>query len=522
MKKKNEGLDYIENAEIEDLKNKIKEGNDNEDLNYQIRKKENDHNLKHQQRQNNLELIDKEQNKYLESLRFLNNDYIQNNKISYKIKYMNVPDNVLTNATAETTEIFIERFTQKCPFCGVLIMKNDGCNHVTCQHCGESFCWACGEAWSNYHYNCRKNIKKINIKYGDDIIRNDNNNVRNDNNNVRNDNNNVRNDNNNVRNDNNNVRNDNNNARNDNNNARNDNNNARNDNNNARNDNNNARNDNNNARNGNNNARNDNNNARNDNNNVRNNNKNARNDNNSHGIFGFISNILYSFIWGSDNNNNNANNHNANNHNANNNANNNNANNNNANNNNANNNANNNNANNYNANNHNANNNNANNNNALFSSDNNNNNNDRDENKAFTLPPMNCLKKNKYLSWKNCIDGYNEMFHHKNNYENMNERLNEICDQLNIINYSEEEIEKIIRNYNDSKVILMYSYPLIYFLEEETNENLLFKERQNELKMAFDNFSNAIDNPRQDIKSLANRLETNLTNFIEEVNKRIN
>ena len=114
------------------------------------------------------------------------------------------------------------------------------------------------------------------------------------------------------------------------------------------------------------------------------------------------------------------------------------------------------------------------------------------------------------------------MLHHKNNYENMKERLNEICAQFKIIDYSEEEIKKIKKNYNDSKVILMYSYPLIYFLEEETNENKLFKERQNELKMAFDNFSNAIDNPRQDIKSLANRLETNLTNFIEEVNQIIN
>lgn len=114
------------------------------------------------------------------------------------------------------------------------------------------------------------------------------------------------------------------------------------------------------------------------------------------------------------------------------------------------------------------------------------------------------------------------MLHHKNNYENMKERLNEICAQFKIIDYSEEEIKKIKKNYNDSKVILMYSYPLIYFLEEETNENKLFKERQNELKMAFDNFSNAIDYPRKDIKKLANRLETNLAHFIEEVNQRIN
>ena len=169
--------------------------------------------------------------------------------------------------------------------------------------------------FQNHHYN---------IKYGDDIIRNNNNNARNNNNNARNNNNNVRNDNNN-------------------------------------------------ARNNNNNARNNNNNARINNNNARNNNNNARSDNNSYRFFGLISNILYSFIRGSNNGDNRDANEDGR-------------------------------PENINATNEGGVNENIEN----VHDDNNNNNNDandRDENKAFTLPPMNCLKKNKYLRWKKCIDG---------------------------------------------------------------------------------------------------------------------
>ena len=31
-----------------------------------------------------------------------------------------------------------------CPDCGIKIMKNAGCNHMTCNKCKCDWCWKCG------------------------------------------------------------------------------------------------------------------------------------------------------------------------------------------------------------------------------------------------------------------------------------------------------------------------------------------------------------------------------------------
>lgn len=52
--------------------------------------------------------------------------------------------------------------TKTCPKCRVRIEKNQGCNHMTCQHCRYEFCWICSGDWKDHgantggYYNCNK------------------------------------------------------------------------------------------------------------------------------------------------------------------------------------------------------------------------------------------------------------------------------------------------------------------------------------------------------------------------------
>lgn len=36
-----------------------------------------------------------------------------------------------------------KKICKRCPNCRVNIEKNDGCDHMTCTHCGYEFCWFC-------------------------------------------------------------------------------------------------------------------------------------------------------------------------------------------------------------------------------------------------------------------------------------------------------------------------------------------------------------------------------------------
>ena len=54
-----------------------------------------------------------------------------------------------------------------CPNCKVVIEKNGGCNHMTCQKCRHEFCWMCFAPWNTHpkdYYNCA-NYKKENDPY---------------------------------------------------------------------------------------------------------------------------------------------------------------------------------------------------------------------------------------------------------------------------------------------------------------------------------------------------------------------
>ena len=48
--------------------------------------------------------------------------------------------------------------TKSCPECTSRIEKNQGCNHMTCQHCKYEFCWICSGDWKahNGNYSCNQ------------------------------------------------------------------------------------------------------------------------------------------------------------------------------------------------------------------------------------------------------------------------------------------------------------------------------------------------------------------------------
>lgn len=39
------------------------------------------------------------------------------------------------------TKNYISRETKGCPGCSIPIVKNGGCDHITCTKCGHQFCW---------------------------------------------------------------------------------------------------------------------------------------------------------------------------------------------------------------------------------------------------------------------------------------------------------------------------------------------------------------------------------------------
>ncbi|TEY81986.1 hypothetical protein BOTCAL_0030g00470 [Botryotinia calthae] len=43
----------------------------------------------------------------------------------------------------QKSQRLIKKATKKCPSCDVPILKNKGCDHMTCTHCDYEFCWIC-------------------------------------------------------------------------------------------------------------------------------------------------------------------------------------------------------------------------------------------------------------------------------------------------------------------------------------------------------------------------------------------
>ena len=45
--------------------------------------------------------------------------------------------------TEDASSVWVARNTKKCPKCSSPVIKNGGCNHITCGSCGTGFCWLC-------------------------------------------------------------------------------------------------------------------------------------------------------------------------------------------------------------------------------------------------------------------------------------------------------------------------------------------------------------------------------------------
>ena len=45
----------------------------------------------------------------------------------------------------EMSSLLISQTTQPCPNCRVAIEKNEGCDHMTCKHCNQNWCWVCND-----------------------------------------------------------------------------------------------------------------------------------------------------------------------------------------------------------------------------------------------------------------------------------------------------------------------------------------------------------------------------------------
>lgn len=55
------------------------------------------------------------------------------------------------------TFLWMAENTKQCPNCKLMIEKNGGCNHMTCQNCKYEFCWLCGHEWLTHvgdPYSC--------------------------------------------------------------------------------------------------------------------------------------------------------------------------------------------------------------------------------------------------------------------------------------------------------------------------------------------------------------------------------
>ena len=45
------------------------------------------------------------------------------------------------------------KLIKKCPNCGIITEKYEGCNHITCSKCNYQWCWLCNGKYSEDHFN---------------------------------------------------------------------------------------------------------------------------------------------------------------------------------------------------------------------------------------------------------------------------------------------------------------------------------------------------------------------------------
>ena len=53
-----------------------------------------------------------------------------------------------TNTSEQQRELLLIPGHKVCPTCKIVIFKDTGCNHMTCAHCGQNYCWLCDKKFS--------------------------------------------------------------------------------------------------------------------------------------------------------------------------------------------------------------------------------------------------------------------------------------------------------------------------------------------------------------------------------------
>jgi hypothetical protein len=73
-----------------------------------------------------------------------------------------------------TSEDYINKLTKKCPKCGALSRKEDGCNYVVCPKCRSPYWWHSGKPWAQHgdHFVCKEFVGtgKLELSDGSETI----------------------------------------------------------------------------------------------------------------------------------------------------------------------------------------------------------------------------------------------------------------------------------------------------------------------------------------------------------------
>eukprot|EP00434_Breviolum_minutum_P023068 symbB.v1.2.020353.t1/scaffold1703.1/size108286/5 len=65
--------------------------------------------------------------------------------------------------TSMRAAVHLANVSRRCPRCGMKIIKDGGCNHMTCAFCGADFCWLCGRHLSGGHTVVQRHYASWNI-----------------------------------------------------------------------------------------------------------------------------------------------------------------------------------------------------------------------------------------------------------------------------------------------------------------------------------------------------------------------
>ena len=93
---------------------------------------------------------------YLEKKEIREKDATCKNNHSFCFECLKKPHGNLPcneNIDKSILEFAKNNFVKKCPKCGIITEKNNGCNHITCAKCGYQWCWLCNKQYTIYHFN---------------------------------------------------------------------------------------------------------------------------------------------------------------------------------------------------------------------------------------------------------------------------------------------------------------------------------------------------------------------------------